>query len=720
MTHSARDSGDTIDPHNTRSSFGELAAFGLSSADDQWLRRLREAGSGTGALGLVGGYELLGEVGRGGQGIVYKARQIATGRLVAVKRLLHGAFASPTVRRRFAREVQTAARLKHANLVTVYGVEAAADPPMLVLEWIDGVPADRWARPAPGVERPLDERLRLFLSICAGVQYAHQQGVIHRDLKPGNILVDGSGAAHILDFGLAKLLNESPGEPQMTATGDLIGTPAYFAPEQVRGETDGVDTRTDVYSLGVILYDLLTGELPYPVRGSLADLLHAIQTVEPAAPSRRNRKLPRDLDIIALKSLAKDPRQRYQSVDALAEDLRRFRAGEAIHAHPPSAVYQLGKLLRKHRVTVALASLALVTIVTFAVVSTALSIQLARRSALVERQNRFLSEIFLSTNPEETAGREPTVREVLDKASRRLFEEFSDDPKVASVLHELLGSAYRALGQAQQAERHLRAAAATGAASGTRRPDETIHFLTELSAALLAQPGKAAEAEPFLRERLRIAEHAWGRTHPNTLAAFTTLADVLAMQQKHSALEELTQAQLAALEAAHGDAHPDTIHVLVRLGNLLEQRGRDDDAERVLRKAARAAHTVYGPEHGAWLDAQHALARVLLRRGDAPRAEAEFQPLIAVVEHTSSAHDWRRAVIHSDWGACLAALGRTSDAVRELEASATTLRATLGDAHSQTQVCLRRLRDALRATGANERAAAVEDLLSPRDPPDTP
>lgn len=716
MTPSAHDAGDTIDPHNTRSSFGELAAFGLSGADDRWLQRLREAGSATGALGIVGGYELLGEVGRGGQGIVYKARQIATGRLVAVKRLLHGAFASPTVRRRFAREVQTAARLKHANLVTVYGVEAADDPPMLVLEWIDGVSADRWARPQGGVERPLDERLQLFLSICAGVQYAHQQGVLHRDLKPGNILVDASGVAHILDFGLAKLLNETPGEPQMTATGDLIGTPAYFAPEQVRGETDGVDTRTDVYALGVILYDLLTGELPYSLRGSLADLLHAIQTVEPPAPSRRNRKLPRELDIIAIKSLAKDPRERYQSVDALAEDLRRFRAGEAILAHPPSAVYQLRKLLRKHRVTVALVSLALVTIVTFAVVGTVLSIQLARRTALVERQNRFLSWIFLSTNPEEAAGREPTVREVLDKASRRLFEEFSDDPEVASTLHELLGSAYRALGQAPQAERHLRAAAAIGAASGTRRSEETIHFLTELSAALLAQPGKAAEAEPFLRERLRLAERAWGRTHPNTLAAFTTLADVLAMQQKYRELEELTQSQLAALEAAHGDAHPDTIHVLVRFGNLLEQLGRDAAAERVLRKAARAARTVYGPQHGSWLDAQHALARVLLRRGDARLAETEFLPLIAAAEHAPGAHDWRRAVIRSDWGACLAALGRTTDAVRELEASATTLRATLGDAHAQTQVCLRRLASALRASGASARAAAFEDLLLTTDP----
>ncbi|HRQ74135.1 MAG TPA: protein kinase [Phycisphaerales bacterium] len=332
----------------------------------------------------VEGFELVEEISRGGQGVVYRAVQAATKRPAAVKMLLAGAFASDRQRRRFEREVEIAARLRHPNVVTVFESGQTPDGrPFVAMEFVNGVPIDRYVRdrlPEPGRERT-DAVLRLFLAIASGVAAAHSAGVIHRDLKPSNILVDAEGVPRVLDFGLARPIVD---HPEATVTHEFAGTPAYAAPEQFAGDGSAIGTATDVYALGVMLYNALTGRHPYPRDGSLAELARHAATTDPPPPSRLVRRLPSDVETIVLKSLAKDPARRYRSAGSLASDIGDCLAGLPISARRDSTAYVLHRLAKRHQGIAAAALVVLLTIVG-AVVGLALlasDLDLERRAAL--------------------------------------------------------------------------------------------------------------------------------------------------------------------------------------------------------------------------------------------------------------------------------------------------------------------------------------------------
>ncbi|MCG3128982.1 MAG: Serine/threonine-protein kinase PrkC [Phycisphaerae bacterium] len=231
------------------------ALFGFDRDDEDWLRTVRDRRAEP-SLGRVGPYELIEVLGRGGQGVVYRARQPGTGREVAIKRISAGLFASPESRARFEREIEAVATLDHPNIVAVYGAEVIDDQPLLVMQAIAGLPFDRWAALA-GQRRPRREILGVFVLVCDAIQHAHQRGVIHRDIKPSNILVDSHGRPHVLDFGLARLERATPAAATLTQTGGFLGTPAYAAPEQLRGLVREIDVRSDVYALGAVLYEAL-------------------------------------------------------------------------------------------------------------------------------------------------------------------------------------------------------------------------------------------------------------------------------------------------------------------------------------------------------------------------------------------------------------------------------------------------------------------------------
>jgi len=346
-------------------------------SDVAWLERLREAVHDAPA-GRVGPYELVCEVSRGGQGVVYRSRQPGTNRPVALKRLIGGRFATRSARARFEREIESVCALSHPNIVTVFGVESIDGQPVLAMEWIDGLPLDIWARGDANGVRPLRERLRMFLDVCDAVQHAHQRGVIHRDLKPSNVLVSADGSPHVLDFGLARpVVDDDSAAVHLTFTAEFVGTPAYAAPEQVSLDRSPVDSRTDVYSLGAILYQILCNRTPHDSSRGLQALLESIRTVDPARPSTLASDIDRDLDLVTLKALARDPGLRYQSVDALSADLRRYLAGEPVLAHPPSTSYQLRKLLRRHRWPAAFAATVLVLLIVIAVVASTLALRIA-------------------------------------------------------------------------------------------------------------------------------------------------------------------------------------------------------------------------------------------------------------------------------------------------------------------------------------------------------
>ncbi len=326
----------------------------LSAVDadgDLWVDMVRSAEAPR-PLGKIGSYEVLSEV-RGGQGIVFRARQEHTGRVVALKRPAAGTLTGAAERRRFEREVEMAASLSHPGIVSVLGVELDGDVPLLAMEWVDGEEVTAWAARLPQGRQGLKQKLELFLRITAAVQHAHQRGVIHRDLKPSNVLVDAGGAPRVLDFGLARRMVAGEDELEATRTIGFYGTPAYAAPERFTDGEAPVDARGDVWSLGVLLFEILTGRRPFE-SPTLRGLMQAIAEVDPPRPSSLAPEIDRDLDAIVLKALAKTPEERYATVHAFADDLLRLGSGLPVLAVAPGGVYVLRKWIRRHRIESAL------------------------------------------------------------------------------------------------------------------------------------------------------------------------------------------------------------------------------------------------------------------------------------------------------------------------------------------------------------------------------
>ena len=370
---------------------------------------LTGAGSSPSVLGRLGDYQLERKF-AGGQSVVYQAFDPKMRRRVALKRLHAGAFATDEALRRLEREVDAARLLDHPNIVTVLAREQLDGAEVLILEWINGLPCDQYVqRCAP--ERPVDQVLQLFQQIGAAVRHAHQRGVVHRDLKPSNVLVDESGRCHLLDFGLAKPLL---GSSELDGTINFVGTPAYAAPEQVDSSTP--DTRSDVYSLGVILFEMLSGTLPYDLPASMSEWLRELpqSTAQPLTAVRADA--PRDLAWILQKTLQREPEQRYQSVDALLQDLARFRRGEAVLAHPPSLRYRALKTLSKHWLPIA------VTAVVLAATS-ATAFGFWRQSLDLEQQRQ-----------EEQAARKESDR---SRAHAESMLDFFRDDVLRSAIHEI-------------------------------------------------------------------------------------------------------------------------------------------------------------------------------------------------------------------------------------------------------------------------------------------
>ncbi len=318
----------------------------------------------------IEGYEILHEIHRGGQGIVYKAIQLSTNREVALKFMLSGAFASQTSRRRFRREVELAGSLFHPGIVPVFDSGFTHGHDYYVMEYISGVCLNDYVH-QQGLE--VGDILSLFVKICDAINYAHQNGIIHRDLKPSNIIVSQDRQPHILDFGLAKVGGQDLEDTQpLSMTGQVMGTLAYMSPEQASGNHQQCEIRSDVYSLGVILYELLSGRLPYELNGSLAENLLTIQYVAPKPLSVGGRPIPGELATIVMKALSKEKPRRYQTAGEFADDILRYQKGEPIQAKRNSAFYVFRKTLQRHLIPVIFAISFVLMVVAAAVVSTVL------------------------------------------------------------------------------------------------------------------------------------------------------------------------------------------------------------------------------------------------------------------------------------------------------------------------------------------------------------
>ncbi|HKB03746.1 MAG TPA: protein kinase [Gemmataceae bacterium] len=358
----------------------------------------------------VAGYEILGELGRGGMGIVFKARQVALDRVVALKMILAGPHATPTVLARFRAEALAVARLQHPSIVQVFEVGEAARLPYLSLEFVDGGSLSKKVAHEPQPPGYAAETVR---ALARAMAYAHERGVIHRDLKPANVLLAADGTPKITDFGLAKRLE---GDSLQTQAGAVLGTPSYMAPEQASGETDRIGPLVDVYALGAVLYDLLTGRPPF-AGTTVLDTLEMVRTREPVPPGQLAGKLPRDLETITLKCLQKDPARRYASAGALADDLGRFLEGKPIVARPVSAAERAWRWAKRNRWVAGLGSAVALLLVTVAVVTSVLSwrLNVKRNEAEANAESARIAQ-----------AKEAAAREVSDKTADMLMDNIRE------------------------------------------------------------------------------------------------------------------------------------------------------------------------------------------------------------------------------------------------------------------------------------------------------
>ncbi|GMU35288.1 MAG: serine/threonine protein kinase [Planctomycetia bacterium] len=369
----------------------------------------------------IHGYQILKQIGRGGMGVVFKAIQLSTKRVVALKLLLEGPLASESARKRFEREIALAAQLRHPGIIPIYDSGEADGRMYYAMEHVFGLALGDHAR-AHNLD--IKSRIDLFVRICEPISHAHMRGVIHRDLKPSNILIDGGGDPHVLDFGLAKAgsLEENV---NTSITAQIVGTPAYMSPEQASGDPTGIDIRVDVYALGVMLFELLTGQMPYDTNGPIGKVLHNIAHSEPISPSKLNPKIDPDLSTIIVKALSKRKEDRYQSVESLAGDLKRFLAGEPITAKPVSSIYLLKKIIFRHKLVSAVGAAAIFFAASIFAVVGYFSRQLETKAVILEQtvQSARRSEEKLAVMEEEDKQKEEKrlkAKAAYESALRRL------------------------------------------------------------------------------------------------------------------------------------------------------------------------------------------------------------------------------------------------------------------------------------------------------------
>ena len=619
------------------------------------------------------------ELGRGGMGAVYLATR-ADGQFeqrVALKVVKRGMDSAEIVRR-FRAERQILARLDHPNIARLVDGGTAPPPdgrPWLALDYVEGEPITRTAE-----QRGLDvtARVLLFEQVCEAVRYAHQNLVVHRDLKPSNILVTPSGEVKLLDFGIAKVLHgQAEDGTTDTAFGSRALTPEYGAPEQVRGES--VTTKTDVYALGAVLYELLTGRRAHnlPDR-SLPEVLRVVCEVEPLRPSlaagpKVARVLAGDLDTIILKALQKEPARRYESVEALLDDLRRYRTGLPVRARPDSRRYRFGKFVRRYRVAVTAAAIAVLALVG-GLAAALWQAQSARHEAARAKQVKDVAVRMFEVSVIMQPGQQVIYpRELLDQGAHQVDSGLAREPALRQELLARLGRINRTLGYYAEADSlFARALRAARVAFGPRHL-EVAARLEEL-AALRRDRDDDQGALGALREALDIRRALQGPRDPATLASADALALTLGYAGSIAGAESLLVQSLASRMAdALGTARR-----LELLGTLRAERHDLQGAD----SAWSAALALAGGRPGADSIARAALDGLVATRealGDAPGAERFARRRLALARGSTETADAQAALAQA-----LAEQGKDTEAESLLVRALATQRRELGDDHPAT------------------------------------
>jgi tetratricopeptide (TPR) repeat protein/tRNA A-37 threonylcarbamoyl transferase component Bud32 len=699
-----------------------------------FLRGAGDAEPTDGAGATIGRYRLVSLIGEGGFGRVYLAEQREpVARRVALKVIRPGMDCESVVAR-FEAERQALAMMDHPGIAAVYdGGATASGRPYFVMELVQGesitVYCDR-------VRLSIPERLELFRDVCSAVQHAHQKGVIHRDLKPGNILVserDGRPHAKIIDFGIAKAVSGRLTERgAVTEFRQFIGTPECMSPEQTLG--GDVDTRADIYSLGVILYELLTGTTPLE-RGVLrtaevADVQRLIRESDTPRPSTRistlgarsavaaQRRLDParlapalrgDLDWIVLKTLEKDRERRYPTASALAEDIRRYLAHEPVEAMPPGTVYRIRKFVRRNRgpvVAAALVAAALMAGVVGSGIGLARAVAERNRAAQV---GEFLESILLAATPGVARGEDTTlVRRLLDDAVLRLDAGETRDAQIDAQLRDTIGSAYRQIGEFKAAERVLRRAVELRSAA--LGPDDPLTLQTTVHLAdAMARQGRTTEAESLLRAAAAALKRVLGPQDQRALDATNDLGVTLESGGKIAEAEECFREAVGAYSTGPNSESDRAIGAAFNLGFVLFAQGRYVEAAPHMTRALEVRRRTLGADDPVTLTTMNAVAALWEQTGHLDRAEALLREAVESSRRVLGPTHPDTLVVLSGLATVLMEGGHPAEAEPYAREALDGCRKTLGDDNPQTLSAQCTLAGPVAALGRVDEARALWD-----------
>jgi serine/threonine protein kinase/tetratricopeptide (TPR) repeat protein len=614
----------------------------------------------------VGPYGILRLLGEGGMGVVYLAERHDLGNLVAIK-ILRDAWLSPARRERFASEQRTLAQLNHRSIARLYDADCLPDgTPWFAMEYVEGVPLTEYCKQR-GCS--ITERLQLFREVCEAVQHAHLHAIIHRDLKPSNVLVREDGGVRLLDFGIAKQLDPFDAPADQTRTGLRLMTPAYAAPEQIRGERVGI--YTDVYSLGVVLYELLAGKLPFDLSNRTpGEAEKSILEQEPEKPST-----VADLDVLCLTAMHKDSTRRYRSVEALIRDIDHYLNSEPLEAQPDTFRYRAGKFAWRNRRAVGAAALTFALVIGLVVFFT-MRLAIARNRAVAEaartqRIQRFMLNLFEGGDKEAGPADNLRVITLLDRGVQEA-QDLNGEPAVQAELYQTLGSIYQKLGKLDRADTLLgsglkRRTALFGKDSAETanslvalgllridqerlpeaerliregldmtkrhvpRDDPSMAKATTALGRVLEERGSYDQSVPVLEEAVRLSS-AQGAVNPDLAASLNELASVHFYAGRYTTAESLFRRVLAMHRQLHGDRHPLVADDLINIGAVQQDLGYHGQAEKFERQALDINLSYYGADHPQVAHNLTVLSRTLIHEKRFDEAVDALQKALPIEE----------------------------------------------------------------------------------------
>ena len=682
----------------------EVAAHALATeARSAQLRVEDEAAPARPLPAEIGPYRIVRLLGEGGMGVVYEAVQEHPHRTVALKVVKPGL--APSLLRRFEHESQALARLQHPGIAQIHEAGVAdtgfGPQPYFAMEFIRGQPFREYTE---AHHLGLRERLVLMVKICQAVEHAHQRGLIHRDLKPGNILVDETGQPKILDFGVARVTDSEAQVTRQTDVGQLVGTLEYMSPEQVLADPAEIDTRSDVYALGVILYEVLAGRRPYKLSRQLHEAVQTIREEDPAPLSAVSRDYRGDIETIAAKALEKDKSRRYGSAAALAADIERHLADEPILARPASTAYQLQKFARRNKALVSGVAAVFVVLAAGIVASTweAARTRQERDRAVAERQRanneaatakavtEFLQNDLLAQASDATQAGPQTkpdpdlkVRTALDRAAARIAGKFDQQPLVEASIRQTIGETYVDLGLWPEARHEFeRAFDLRARLLGENHPD-TLKSMQSL-ANQYRTGGDYTQAERLFTKVVEAERRVLGEQNAQTLAAQNVLSRVYIAQGKYEPASRLLTQTIDGQRRALGAEHADTLNSMDELANLYRLQGRMSDAEQLNEKVLETKRRVLGEEHPYTLTSMNNLAIVYGLQGKYGQAESLLTKDLEIRRRVGGEHHPETLTVVSNLGELYRIDGKYAQAEPLLLQAVEGRKRVLGRDHPQT------------------------------------